>query len=220
VILRDNQDAGLHVTASGNAEVMNVTAAHNGAGLRAAGPIHVRNTLVISNVIGVEAVFAGVVDSRYNDVFGNRTEDWRNVRPGSHDLAQPVAFEAATPEDADRGLRLAPAQPSTDKGDPTDDFAAEPAPNGGRINIGAFGNTRFAELSASGSLPPGATPPGPGVTDPPPSNDPVPVGPRNGRGGLCSLASPDDDRRPDGALVLVLLALFGTRRWTGPAGRH
>ena len=38
-------------------------------------------------------------------------------------------------------------QPSTDRGDPEDDFSAEPMPNGGRINLGAFGGTAEAEIS-------------------------------------------------------------------------
>jgi hypothetical protein len=38
-------------------------------------------------------------------------------------------------------------QPITDRGDPTDDFSAEPEANGRRINLGAFGGTAEAELS-------------------------------------------------------------------------
>jgi hypothetical protein len=40
--------------------------------------------------------------------------------------------------------------PSIDTGDPADSFASEPAPNGGRINMGAYGNTPEASLSSGG----------------------------------------------------------------------
>ena len=37
--------------------------------------------------------------------------------------------------------------PLLDAGDPLDDFDAEPEPNGGRINIGAYGGTNQASRS-------------------------------------------------------------------------
>ena len=39
--------------------------------------------------------------------------------------------------------------PTIDKGDPNDDYSNEPAPNGFRINMGAYGNTRWAATSSS-----------------------------------------------------------------------
>jgi parallel beta-helix repeat protein len=39
--------------------------------------------------------------------------------------------------------------PCIDLGEPTDDYAEEPCPNGARINLGAFGNTKEASLSSS-----------------------------------------------------------------------
>jgi hypothetical protein len=41
--------------------------------------------------------------------------------------------------------------PAIDAGDPTSPFAAETPPNGGRINLGAFGNTAEASRSPGGS---------------------------------------------------------------------
>jgi hypothetical protein len=37
--------------------------------------------------------------------------------------------------------------PAIDRGDPASDFSAEPQPNGGRVNLGAFGNTGEASRS-------------------------------------------------------------------------
>ena len=43
--------------------------------------------------------------------------------------------------------------PAIDAGDPTFDYGSEPTPNGGRINVGAYGNTTDATKSGSGGLP-------------------------------------------------------------------
>ena len=40
--------------------------------------------------------------------------------------------------------------PAIDQGDPDADFSNEPAPNGGRLNLGAYGNTEEASRSATG----------------------------------------------------------------------
>jgi len=41
--------------------------------------------------------------------------------------------------------------PAIDAGNPSSDYANEPAPNGGRINLGCYGNTAEASKSAGGS---------------------------------------------------------------------
>lgn len=45
----------------------------------------------------------------------------------------------------DDDLRLLPYSPCIDAGDPADDFSREPEPDGGRINMGRYGNTPLAE---------------------------------------------------------------------------
>ena len=37
--------------------------------------------------------------------------------------------------------------PCVDTGDPAADFASERRPNGGRLNVGAYGGTAFASMS-------------------------------------------------------------------------
>jgi outer membrane protein assembly factor BamB len=183
VVLRDNREVGLRVLAGAGARLVSATVARNGTGVRAAGKAEVRNAIVTGNGVGIDA--AGALTSRYNDVFANRTADYRGMERAATDRADPVTFARA--ED----LRLEGPQPTTDQGDPADDYAEEPEPNGGRINLGAFGNTPFAELSATDLPPPGQ--------DPPPA--------KHG-GGLCALGG----AAPDGGLVFVLLALFWRRR--------
>jgi MYXO-CTERM domain-containing protein len=142
VILRDNTGTGLEVAASGSATLVSATAARNGAAVRALGATSVRNTLCTGNGVGLSGG-AALLSSHYNDVFGNTVADYEGRGADPTDLAAAVNFT-----DEKDHLRLLPAQPSTDRGDPADEFLKEPAPNGGRINIGAFGNTIYAELSA------------------------------------------------------------------------
>jgi hypothetical protein len=52
---------------------------------------------------------------------------------------------------ADTAYHLAPGSPAIDAGDPAMDYSNEPMPNGGRINIGAYGNTSGAALSGATS---------------------------------------------------------------------
>jgi parallel beta-helix repeat protein len=50
---------------------------------------------------------------------------------------------------ADDNFHLAPNSPALDAGDPTSDYALEPAPNGSRINLGHLGGTAQADTSGN-----------------------------------------------------------------------
>jgi parallel beta-helix repeat protein len=50
---------------------------------------------------------------------------------------------------ADDNFHLTPNSPALDAGDPTSDYAAEPAPNGSRINLGHLGGTAQADTSGN-----------------------------------------------------------------------
>lgn len=84
---------------------------------------------------------AGVaVDIHYDDAYGNGADDWESqlgVTPGTAGVL-----------DVDPGLDLAfeapPCSPTIDVGDPASDPAAEPQPNGGRVNLGFRGGTAGA----------------------------------------------------------------------------
>jgi outer membrane protein assembly factor BamB len=143
LILRDNERAGLEVGPAGSATLLSTTVTRNGTGVQSLGRAVVRNALVTDNDVGLAVGEAGLLESRFNNLVGNRIRDYEGRLADPTDLGLAVAFAGDPGE-----LRLAPAQPTTDRGDPADDFANEPEPNGGRINIGAFGNTAFAELSA------------------------------------------------------------------------
>jgi outer membrane protein assembly factor BamB len=192
VLLRDNHQVGLRVLAGAGAQLVSATVARNGTGVRAAGKTEVRNVIITGNDVGIDATEAALLASRYNDVFANKTADYQGAQRSATDLAETVVF--ARPDD---DLRLDVTQPSTDRGDPADDYANEPEPNGRRINLGAFGNTPFAELSAADLFPPPPPPPGQARDE-------------KSSGGLCALGG----SAPDGSLALVLLALLWRRRQT------
>lgn len=81
----------------------------------------------------------------YNDVWDNSWSNGEAVNnygggasPGANDIS-------ADPQYADQSTyRLVSTSPCIDAGDPDDDYSNEPAPNGGRINMGAYGNTADA----------------------------------------------------------------------------
>jgi len=145
VVLLDNKESGLNVSPDGEATLINATVVRNGTGVLGAGTVRVRNSLLTQNGTGLAAVGTGTITSAYNDLFANTVAPYDHVEHGDGDLAAAVAFV-----DAARGsFLLAAAQASTDKGDPAQDFSTEPAPNGGRVNLGAFGGTALAEPSPS-----------------------------------------------------------------------
>ena len=194
LILRDNHGTGLNVLAGAGAQLVSATVARNGTGVHAAGRTELRNAIVTANDVGVDAAEPSLLLSHYDDVAANRVADFRGARRSATDRADPVAF--SRPEE----LRVDSPQATTDQGDPADEYLNEPEPNGGRINLGAFGNTPFTELSAAGLPPP-----------PPPTEGEAPA---KKESGGCTLAG----ARPDGGagswLGLVLLALLWRRRQT------
>ncbi|NWH06777.1 right-handed parallel beta-helix repeat-containing protein [Desulfobacter latus] len=82
----------------------------------------------------------------YNNVWDNDNGGWEvkemnnyaGAGPGGHDIAGDPMF-------ADEDLyRLSSSSPCIDAGAPNYDYSSEPEPNGGRVNIGAYGNTPHA----------------------------------------------------------------------------
>jgi hypothetical protein len=168
VVIRDMSDAGIDVPSGGSADVLNATLVRNAAaGARSAGQARVRNSIVQQNGVGL----SGAVESSYNDV----SDGYAGTQAGTGDLAVPVLFVDAAADD----FREQALQPSLDAGRPSDDFRLEPMENGGRINMGAFGNTELAALS------PG---PAPAPPPPPPACTAAAASPAGSRISLLALA--------------------------------
>jgi outer membrane protein assembly factor BamB len=147
LVVRGCTTAAISVAAGGGAAIVNATVVGNGTGVSAAGGSSIKNSIVTGNAVALAAVGTGALISSFDDLFGNQS-DYQGLSAGTGDLAKPVAFADAVNHD----YRLPSPQPSTDKGDPADAVGDEPAPNGARINLGAFGGTADAETSAVSTL--------------------------------------------------------------------
>lgn len=206
VVVTNNRDVGISVSATGEAEIRNITAVGNGTGIRIFGSATVRNSIVVDNDVGLAGAGAIAASSRYNNLHGNRHAAYESVASGEGDLAVSVVFRDRAAGD----FRLPERQATTDLGDPSDDFAQEPAPNGGRINLGAFGNTAEAETSAADPDQPPAAPS--------PTASAGATATAAGSGG-CAIALAVDGKSPGKSpassdshwLALVLLLVIGTR---------
>ena len=197
LVARDCATAGIAVAAGGAAAVVNATLTGDGVGLDVAGGATIKNSIVTADQTGLRATGAGTLTSSYDDLFGNQT-DRQGADAGEGDLAAAVVFANATSRDD----RLVGPQPTTDQGDPADPVGDEPTPNGGRINLGAFGGTADAELSTPAEVTPDPSPP------------PVPTSTggaavRIGEEGGCGVAG---RHPPTSALALLAAALLLTRR--------
>ncbi|HVY41145.1 MAG TPA: PQQ-binding-like beta-propeller repeat protein [Polyangia bacterium] len=201
VVVHDCPTTGVSVAGEGGAKIVNATIVGNGTGVASSGAVTVKNSLIGENQIGLASLAASALSSSYDDLFSNAT-DLQGLERGNGDISAAVTF--ANPISHD--YRLVAVQPSTDAGDPADDVGAEPAPNGGRINLGAFGGTADAEQSATGAVPP--DPSGPATPVPPgtgPTGPSGPVHPGQATDGGCAVAG---GRSPVGAVAGVLLALL------------
>lgn len=204
VIVRDHAATGVTVNAGATASVVNATVVHNGVGVRAFGATIVKNSLVINNEIGLSAEGGSpssqqstLSESSYNDLVDNVVA-YRNVVAGVGDLAVEVAFS----DPANGDFHLPAPGASTDQGDPADAVGAEPAPNGARINLGAFGGTVEAEPSAATSSA---------------LNHHSFSAPADGAGG-CSMSGSTPPSLPLGLSLAIVLLAARRRRREAPAG--
>jgi hypothetical protein len=116
----------------GRIDARHLTVADNGGqGLALFGSAAIRNSIVSGNSgFGVSA--PNGADVTYSDLFGNVL--------GSG-VAGNLSVQVAYLNPAALDYRVAAGAATVDAGDPADPYSAEPAPNGGRVDQGAFGNT-------------------------------------------------------------------------------
>lgn len=143
IVVRDCRGEAVYVQAQAEVAIVNATLVANGTAVRAAGRGSITNSIVAQNAVALIREGRGVLTAAYDDLFDNGSDRTSPPR-GMGVLSIPVRFADLRSRD----LRLLPAQPTTDRGDPADDVGEEPGPNGGRINLGAFGGTADAEASA------------------------------------------------------------------------
>src|SRR6185503_8141238 len=106
---------------------------------------------------GVEGRGGGIVVS-YSDVHDNLLGGLVDATIGAGNVNLAPQFE----NDGNDDYRVLAGDPTVDAGDPASPFANEPAPDGGRVNQGAFGNTAWATPAmapaAGTAISPGDTP--------------------------------------------------------------
>jgi hypothetical protein len=121
------------------------------------------NNILVSNTRGINFSKDGVDGkkniAKYNNVWDNKV-NYQNCSPGVGDISEdprfvnPAAYDFHLKSrygrwDGKKWVKDKATSPCIDAGDPKSKWKNESAPNGGRINIGAYGNTSKASKSAS-----------------------------------------------------------------------
>ena len=132
--------------------------------------LNVTNNIITNNTgYGINHISGSILHS-YNDVWGNTLGSYSDgTTAGEGEIEVDPKFADPTNHDfhprstsgrwTESGWVYTDTENSAciDAGDPFSDCSNEPEPNGGRINMGAYGNT--AEASKSASTAPDTTPP-------------------------------------------------------------
>jgi parallel beta-helix repeat protein len=127
-------------------EVINCTIVNNiandeeGGGVFAEDSLTMRNSIVWGNQ-SCSTDFHNIVAPDHEVAYSDIEGGWS----GEGNISQAPFFIGRFEEDH----HLHPSSPCIDSGDPQDVFVNEPVPNGGRINMGAYGNTPEATSSAT-----------------------------------------------------------------------
>lgn len=126
----------------------------------------IRNSIIVMGTGGgggLRVENGGDPAISYNCIWGNSGGEYNNCEPGPGDISKDPFFKGGSPYDfhlqSEKG-RFESGQwvvdvrtsPAIDAGDPGDDFALEVYPNGGRINMGAYGGSAEASLSKGDRL--------------------------------------------------------------------
>jgi parallel beta-helix repeat protein len=152
-IIRDNGRSAIHVFYDSSPRVLNNTLVNNARnGVWVEPTCTELSSPYIANNIIVGNGQSGIADSPdnattpwadYNNVYGNTIEYYGFIS-GPHHLAVDPGFVAPAAGD----YHLGRCSPCLDMGDPASDYSREPEPNGGRLNLGAYGNTPEARISS------------------------------------------------------------------------
>ena len=158
-LIQGNHASGVE---GGYGQVVNCTIVWNERGL-SGGIAEIKNCIVSFNNWGLYHC-SGTI--KYNNVWGNLYGSYYNTYPPATDIHEDPLFaddfndfhlkSEAGRWDANSETWVIDAATSLciDAGDPCDLVGIEPNPNGGRINMGAYGGTAEASKSGSGIVEP------------------------------------------------------------------
>jgi len=99
------------------------------------------------------------VEAHYNDAYANALGNYHGIGGSNNLEVDPKFYDVANNDvhlkstagrwNGSAWVNDNETSPCIDAGDPSDDYSNEPKPNGGRINMGAYGNTPEASKSPS-----------------------------------------------------------------------
>jgi hypothetical protein len=171
----DGPPANTFITLTGHTIARNRATNGGGVCVETSRPVAAHYAAVLRNCIVSDSKAGGgirigphtALDLGYSNVFGNAGGNYvgvadqtgRNgnlsVNPRYADLIDGdfhLRSQAGRwSPDTNTWVKDTVTSPCIDAGDPLSPFAREPKPNGGRINMGAYGNTREASKSATGT---------------------------------------------------------------------
>ena len=120
-----------------------------------------KNNIITNNSVGFIRISLNTIaiTNEYNNVWGNKV-NYQNCSPGVGDISKnpqfvnPAAYDFHLKSrcgrwDGKKWVKDKATSPCIDAGDPKSKWKNESAPNGERINIGAYGNTPEASKSTS-----------------------------------------------------------------------
>ena len=134
--------AAVYVQTGSSPWIINCTLANNSADyssggilvLNSSASLRMKNCIVWGNTAGIDP---NIRANNYGISYSN-IED--STFTGSGNISENPRFEDVENQD----YHLSSISTSIDAGDPGDEYVNEPIPNGGRINMGAYGNTAEA----------------------------------------------------------------------------
>lgn len=163
---QDPYGHGIHLMTRGTAKLKNIRIINNvvnhaiKSGIYVEDGADVENIVVKNNIVVNNEHYGiyGEVISSYNNVWNNKMGNYGGgASQGTGDISADPLFadphgdfhlkSEAGRWDGSRWVEDDVTSPCIDAGDPKDDFSKEPEPNGGRINMGAYGNTVEASKS-------------------------------------------------------------------------
>jgi len=155
-----SSNRGIYVIDNSDTDLKNNTI-HNMGGKGLYGRIgggNWKNNIITGNNIGIYVVSNFNANLSYNCLYNNDSNYGRSADPGTGAINKDPLY--VNPGNDDFHIQSTfgsyhggdwlddPAfSPCIDAGDPADDYGNEPKDNGGRINMGAYGNTAQASLS-------------------------------------------------------------------------
>ena len=129
--------------------------------------IHIKNNIITDwGDYGINNIDGSNVFASYNNITNSGISNYNGVSPGPGSISEDPLFASVTRTDMvldeNNDFRLKSqygrwndttwvnddvTSPCIDAGEPSSNYSNEPSPNGGRINIGAYGNTNEASKS-------------------------------------------------------------------------